>query len=89
MVCTSSGTSQAVTEDLHPIGDLCSDGEQQTPREVVRAGTAGRDHHGFDAALASPSLASSQVKVLVAGLHGRCPCLSAVSLARPGVRTDV
>jgi len=79
----------AVTEDLHPIGDLCSDGEQQTPREVVRAGTAGRDHHGFDAALASQSLVSSPVKVLVAGLRGRCPCLSADSLAQPGERPDV
>jgi len=28
-------------------------------------------------ALAGPSQASSQVKVLVAGLYGRCPCLSA------------
>ena len=56
--------------------------------EGDRAGTAGRDHHGFDARAGKPSQASNQVNVLVAGLHGRCPCLSAVSPARPSERTD-
>jgi hypothetical protein len=47
---------------------------------------------GFSAsppALAGSSQASNQVKVLVAGFHGRCPCLSAVSPTRPGERTDI
>jgi hypothetical protein len=59
-------------------------GRENEPFGVALArGTAGRAHHSFDAPLASPSQASNQVNVLVAGLDGRCPCLSAVSRAQP------
>jgi hypothetical protein len=40
-------------------------------------------------ALAISSRASHEVNVLLAGLYGRCPCLSAVSPTQPGERTDV
>jgi len=65
----------AVTEDQHSVGDL-------------RPGGAGSSRLRLPA-LGCPSQAINQVNVLVAGLHGRCPCLSAVSPTWPGERTDM
>jgi hypothetical protein len=37
-----------LTEDQHPVGDLCPGGEHEPFRVSVRARTSGRDLHGLD-----------------------------------------
>ena len=44
---------EAVTEDQHPIVDLCPDGQHKSPEKSFVPELRGRDHHGFDAALAT------------------------------------
>ncbi len=61
----------------------------EAPGIGVRAGLRDGIITASTPALARPSQASNQVNVLVAALRGRCPCLSAVSPARPGERTDI
>jgi hypothetical protein len=89
LVLSQDRPQAAVTEDQPPVGDLRPGGEHERFGGGVRAGTAGRDHHGFDGRAGKPIPARNQVNVLVAGLHGRCPYLSAVSRTRPGGRTDI
>jgi hypothetical protein len=78
----------AVTEDQHPVGDLRPGGEHESFCVGVRGGLRGGIITALTPALTGPSQASNHLNVLVAGLHGRCPCLSAVHLLGPGERTD-
>ena len=73
----------------------CSAG--QTRRGSTAGGVHRHSREGFGTGSSwlrrprwhGPSQASNQVNVLVAGLHGRRPCLSAVSPAQPGEHTDM
>jgi hypothetical protein len=74
----------ALTEDQHQVGDLGPGGEQEPFRIGIRAMASERD--GFDA---RSGPASNQVNMLVDGLRGRCPRLSAFSPTWPGGPTDI
>jgi hypothetical protein len=80
----------AFTEDRDPVGDLGPGGEQALFAQAFAHGLRGRVIMSqLRRRAGAPIQASNQVSVLVAGLHGRCPCLSAVSRPRPGERTDI
>ncbi len=79
----------ALTEDQHPAGDLGPRGEQEPFRIGIRTRASGWDDHGFGARAGKAHPGQQSVNVLVTGSHGRCPCPSAISPARPGERTDI
>ena len=49
LVLSQDRPQVAVTEDQHPVGDLRPGGEHEPFGAGDRAGTSGRDDHGFDA----------------------------------------
>jgi hypothetical protein len=78
----------AFTEDQHQVGDLGPGGEQEPFRIGIRARASGAGSLRRPL-WPGPSQASNQVNMLVEGLRGRCPRLSAFSPTWPGGPTDI
>jgi hypothetical protein len=49
LILGQDGLQMPLTEDQHPVGDLCPGGEHESFRVGVRLRALGRDLHGFDA----------------------------------------